>query len=329
MKKFIVITSINKPTKSIIQLSKIKDWNLVVVGDKKTPSQYWNIPNCTYLSVEDQKSLGFKIHDYLPYNHYVRKNIGYLYAIKNGAALIWETDDDNILMLPSPSPLPLHCNVNHVKTGNTFVNIYQYFTKNNIWPRGLPLDEVRQKNTQKSFIKKNSYIPIQQGLADIDPDVDAIYRLTIAQDTIFNKNVKPIALPKNKFCPFNSQNTYWYKDAFWGLLIFGSVTPRVCDILRGYWVQRLLWELKGNLVFTIPTVKQERNIHNLMKDFYDEIPLYLQVKDIVDALLKLQYKSNDVLKNVIFTAKELLNLGIIKKVDLDMTKAWVQDLKNM
>ena len=30
-----------------------------------------------------------------PENNYARKNIGYLYAIKNGAKLIFETDDDN------------------------------------------------------------------------------------------------------------------------------------------------------------------------------------------------------------------------------------------
>lgn len=31
---------------------------------------------------------------------------------------------------------------------------------------------------------------------------------------------------------------------------------RVCDIWRGYWVQRLLWEIDGNLVFGPPTVNQ-------------------------------------------------------------------------
>ena len=52
-------------------------------------------PNCVFLSVEKQKTLGYRIHDLIPYKSYARKNIGYLYAIQHGAKVIYETDDDN------------------------------------------------------------------------------------------------------------------------------------------------------------------------------------------------------------------------------------------
>jgi hypothetical protein len=51
--------------------------------------------NCIYLDVSSQKKLFPKLSELLPYNHYCRKNLGYLYAIKKGYKIIYETDDDN------------------------------------------------------------------------------------------------------------------------------------------------------------------------------------------------------------------------------------------
>ena len=46
-----------------------------------------------------------------------------------------------------------------------------------------------------------------------NPDVDAIYRLTAKLPIIFEKN-NTIALGSKTWCPFNSQNTTWFKPAF-------------------------------------------------------------------------------------------------------------------
>ena len=39
-KKFIVCTTINKPTLAVKKFDKMKDWKLIIVGDKKTPKNY-------------------------------------------------------------------------------------------------------------------------------------------------------------------------------------------------------------------------------------------------------------------------------------------------
>ena len=95
MKKFIIITSIFNPTKAGKEFSKLKGYNLIVVGDKKTPHN-WSFNNVTYLSLEDQLSLDLELPSILPYNHYCRKMVGYLHAINNNAEIIIDTDDDNI-----------------------------------------------------------------------------------------------------------------------------------------------------------------------------------------------------------------------------------------
>ena len=38
--KWIVVTTVNHPTEQTISLSQLKDWKMVVVGDRKTPSDW-------------------------------------------------------------------------------------------------------------------------------------------------------------------------------------------------------------------------------------------------------------------------------------------------
>lgn len=95
IKKHIVITSINKPTKGVIAFSKMKDYKLIVIGDKKSPEN-WSCKGVDYFSSLSQKKLKYEIVKILPDNHYCRKMIGYLLAIENGAEYIVDTDDDNI-----------------------------------------------------------------------------------------------------------------------------------------------------------------------------------------------------------------------------------------
>lgn len=54
------------------------------------------------------------------------------------------------------------------------------------------------------------------------------------------------------------------------MYIPSGVNMRVCDIWRGYWAQRLLWEIGGSVVFTGGTVEQVRNPHIYEVDFKDE-----------------------------------------------------------
>ena len=49
-------------------------------------------------------------------------------------------------------------------------------------------------------------------------------------------------------------------------------------------MQRLLWEIDGNIAFGPPTVEQLRNAHNLMRDFADEEPLSSQAGNLVALL---------------------------------------------
>lgn len=48
--------------------------------------------------MQEEMSKDFFLIGALPWNHFGRKNIGYLYAILHGANIIWDFDDDNTFL---------------------------------------------------------------------------------------------------------------------------------------------------------------------------------------------------------------------------------------
>jgi hypothetical protein len=308
------------------KLASLPDWRLVVVADKKTPTD-WFCENGVFLTPEDQCNLPYKIIKHLPFNNYSRKNIGYLYAIEHGATIIYDTDDDNMPMGDNVAHLPEHTTALQYCTGAGTVNIYEHFGQPCIWPRGYPLTAITQP-VDYTLISEKVFIPVQQGCVNKAPDVDAIFRLTQDRDVTFC-DVEPVTLPKHVMCPFNSQNTIFYRSAFWGLLIPTTPTMREADIWRGYVVQRLLWDMQASLCFLPATAIQYRNLHNLLRDFKDEIGLYTRTEEMINILNAWQ-SDKPSFKDRMQEAYELLvKYGFFKPSELDVLQAWFDDLSKL
>ncbi|XP_021965552.1 uncharacterized protein LOC110860763 [Folsomia candida] len=335
--KWIVVTSISPPTQQIATLSKIHGWQLLVVADQKTPLD-WNAPGAILLSVEAQHSLGYGIVSLLPWNSYTRKMIGYLYAIQHGAQYIYDTDDDNapnegvefekgFVLTDTMKGLTL---IPPQDRGN-LINPYVHFGQKSIWPRGFPLDQVGvgYNNTYKLCVVHTPLI--QQGLVNGDPDVDAVYRLT--QKSVYSPlNVKfdgfapPLIYPEGLLAPFNSQNTLFHYAAFWGMLLPTTVTFRVTDIWRGYWAQRLLWEIGGTLAFLPPRTTQIRNNHTYLKDFVEEDQMYKESSNFAKLLTEWKCHEDSLYSCILSVTKVMVDAGLISDADLTLTHAWLDDL---
>lgn len=325
--KWIVVTTIHYPSIALKKFASLKDWHLVVVGDKKTPKD-WHLDNCVYLDIETQSKLHFMSAKLLPLNHYSRKNIGYLYAIAHGAKIIYDTDDDNILLQDNIPYLAPNTTISMYNTKDPVVNPYAYFGQSTIWPRGYPLEHIKDLQPDQ-YIEKKGHILIQQGLVNGDPDVDAIFRLTRDIDILFVTDRQPIALPTGTFCPFNSQNTIFHYQAFWALLIPITTSFRVCDIWRGYYAQRLLWDIQGSLCFTAPSVMQDRNIHNLLADFTDEIDMYTKTKKLISFLKTWQSSKTTIFERAISLTDAMIEQNFYYAKDGQLIRAWLQDLKDI
>lgn len=322
-----VITTIQRPTSAVVQLMEKLNYfkcKLVVIGDKKGPDNY-ALPGSDFFSFEDQMKLKYKLAHLLPTNHYARKNIGYLIAIHGGAKSIYETDDDNT---PSIEWKIRDLNIRSQKTEVcNWMNVYRFFSDELIWPRGFPLDMVARI---EPYITEGDYegdAPIQQGLANISPDVDAVWRLIMDHEVQFTQR-ESIWLPPNTLCPFNSQSTWWWPVVFPLLYLPSYCSFRMTDIWRSFVAQRCLWELGYGVVFHAPEVFQKRNYHNLMKDFEDEMEGYVNNKKIGTVLSKLSLKSgkDNIRENMCRCYESLISEGFFPKYELTLVKAWLEDL---
>ncbi|RZK26444.1 MAG: DUF288 domain-containing protein [Flavobacterium sp.] len=323
--KSIVITSIFSPTEAVSKFSFLTDYDTIVVGDQKTPSG-WKCKNVQFLSIEEQSKLEFNLSKLLPINHYCRKMLGYLQAIQNGAEVIIDTDDDNIPKQGWEFP-PFEGTFDNIEHRNGFVNVYRYFTDAHIWPRGLPLSLIRDESMLPLLVEKNSKIGVWQGLADEDPDVDAIYRLTSDKPCYFQDR-NPLVLSNSSICPFNSQNTAFRKELFPLLYLPTYVTFRFTDILRGLVAQPIMWSKGYSLGFTRATVVQKRNPHDYFKDFISEIPMYEYTLRVVEIAKHHAKESDSINDNVFNIYTGLFKENIVNEKELVTLEAWLNDITN-
>jgi hypothetical protein len=330
---FSVITTIQSPTACVRRLcERLNPLHipLIVMGDKKGPWEY-DAPGTELFTLTQQVGLPYSLAQLLPTGHYVRKNLGYLLAISRGAQCIYETDDDNA---PNESwqLRDVTTGARQVTTGGWY-NVYRLFSDDNIWPRGLPLDKVTSPIPDQqlgAIPQQNIYAPIQQGLANGSPDVDAVWRLVLDREFQFRPGPS-VLLPRNTWCPFNSQTTWWWPSAFALMYLPSYCSFRMTDIWRSFIAQRCLWEFAEGVVFHGPEVNQERNLHNLMRDFTDEVPGYLQNARIAGILESLSLKTgpSKVEENLLTCYEALVKTGIFPETELPLVKAWLTDLRKV
>jgi hypothetical protein len=324
----LVITSIAGPDHPVLNIfaRKSKEHNVpfIVIGDTKSPDGF-HLEGCDFYSVDRQKSLGFSIAEILPVRHYARKNIGYLVAIKGGCEVIIETDDDNLPFDDFWKDRSRKAEA-HSIDGKGWVNVYKYFSEANIWPRGFALENLLNALPEKGGIGTIES-PIQQGLADENPDVDAIYRLILPLPLKFEKN-SSVALGNGSICPFNSQNTTWFPEAFPLLYLPSFCSFRMTDIWRSFVAQRIAWTCGWPVLFHQSTVWQERNDHNLMTDFKDEISGYTNNLAIMQNLNNLPLKNGveNIGENMKLCYARLIEMGLVGDGEMPILEAWLRDL---
>jgi hypothetical protein len=323
--KTIVITSINHPTSQVKKWAKLSGYNLIVVGDNKSPVEY-NVTNTKFLNISEQKSLFPEFAKVLPENHYCRKLMGYLYAANElKSEIIIDTDDDNLPLENWTDGLSLM--YSEVKSLNdSWINIYKHYSEENIWPRGYPVQLDKSFNGR---ITKNSIkgVDISQGLVQGDPDVDAIFRLNNhIKSFLFNDSSPLFLSPINSFSPTNSQNTTFIKKFFSLLYLPSSVTFRYTDILRGYVLLSLKKKWNIKIGFRSADVYQDRNEHDLIIDLNSELPFFNDAYSIIDKMINnLESRSNNQIEDDIFFTYEFLEKEkVVHKTELKTLEEWLK-----
>ncbi len=328
----VIITSIAAPNAVMSAIAagcREKNWKFYVIGDVSSPSSF-DLPGCTFVSYEEQLETGLQFARQCPTRHYARKAIGYLLAMRDGADIIVETDDDN---LPYDAFWQTRQREHAARLAASagWLNVYAYFSPQLSWPRGFLLREIRKPVPALNALPQGRvHAPIQQGLADGNPDVDAIFRLTLPLPERF-ENGPALALGRDTWCPFNSQNTTWFREAFPLLYLPAFCSFRMTDIWRSFVAQRIAWENDWWLLFHDATVVQERNEHNLMRDFQDEVVGYLHNEAICRTLAETPLKPGITAlgENLLACYEELHRLGQITAAELELLVCWLTDLETI
>ena len=332
IKKAIIITTINNYQDTCIEhLLKSTDFEIIVVGDLKTPHDSYNNKNIIYLHPNDNNNSHI-LSKLLPYNHYSRKNIGYLYAIQNGFNYIYDTDDDNY---PNENFLNFDVEYETIKKKDNFYcpNILNLYTDIHIWPRGYPLEYVNEKHdiiTHESSQIEISNIGIYQSLSNGEPDVDAIFRLTNQNynNNIEFKNNKSYIFEKGIYTQGNTQITCWIKkDLFHLLYIPSTVSFRFSDILKMYVAQFCMWKYGYNFAYISPFVHQYRNDHDFMKDFYSETQMYNNILKLFEIFKNVVLNKNP--NDILIVYNELYKHNIVKKEELDILQKWLDEINKI
>lgn len=271
MKKFIVTTTIYSPTKATKMFVEKKDWFFIIVGDLKTPHEYYyelekQHSNVKYLSPEYQEKNYKELSDAIGWRKIMRRNIGFVEAYKMGAEILATIDDDNIpydnwgedIYVGREITLDLY---------EPKLNVFDALSVtngNDTWHRGYPIQYLQERHLVEYKGKTKRKVLIQADLWDGDPDIDAMARLT--KKPLYKLNVtEPYC--STTIAPFNSQNTFVARE----VIPYYSVLPhvgRVDDIWGGYIAQHFFPE---SLIFNRATVYQERNTQDLFKNLQDEI----------------------------------------------------------
>ncbi|XVE75611.1 hypothetical protein DITRI_Ditri12bG0107000 [Diplodiscus trichospermus] len=339
--KWIVVSVSNYPSDALKKMVKINGWQVLAIGNSKTPKD-WSLKGSIFLSLDMQANLGFRVVDHLPYDSYVRKSVGYLFAIQHGAKKIFDADDrgeviDNDLgkhfdveLVGEGARQEVILQYSHDNPNRTVVNPYIHFGQRSVWPRGLPLENVGEIGHEEFYTEVfGGKQFIQQGISNGLPDVDSVFYFTRksgleAFDIRFDEHAPKLALPQGMMVPLNSFNTIYHSSAFWALMLPVSVSTMASDILRGYWGQRLLWEIGGYVAMYPPTVHRYDRIEAY--PFSEEKDLHVNVGRLIKFLVSWRSSKHRLFEKILDLSYVMAEEGFWTEQDLKFTAAWLQDL---
>ena len=361
-----VVTINFKRNESIIRTSRLKGWCSVIVGNTITSDNAYEelskSENVVYLSASKQQEMlqEFTFMEMLPWKSFARKNIGFLFAILFGAKVIYDFDDDNILLSLEDNttiPPPFFYNEDEgfertvllkevaesdedIIIGGHAFNPYPFMSPDQkySWPRGFPIDQLQKSfnvwnlsNTTLGSIEYSS-IGVIQSLCNTDPDSDAVFRSTRMDSTNFKFDRSPTALPllipSSGYTPFNAQATTHLYHVFWGLYLPCTVPERVTDIWRSFIMQRIMRELGLCILYTPPIVTHERTAHNYLGDMIAEADVYTKTSSLLALLDQWSPTKNaSTLPVVIFELWiELYEHDYIELHDVETVKVYLRTL---
>ena len=267
MSQVIVTTTINPPIEALRKFAALPDWELVVIGDQKTPADF-HIDGATYVSPTEQEKYDPVLSDALGWNVVERRNFGFLWARDMQAEIVAVVDDDNVPLDHWGREILVgrDVEVDYYETDLLAFDPVAVTEHGHLWHRGYPPQLLAQRDFGEPT-RKVVRPDVQADFWNGDPDIDAICRMQFMPDVTFDPGRFPLA--SNAVGPFNTQNTFVGPDWLGEFFLFPFL-GRFHDI----WASYCLQAHGATVVYGAPSVYQDRNVHDLTRDLAAEVVGY-------------------------------------------------------
>jgi hypothetical protein len=191
--------------------------------------------------------------------------------------------------------------------------------------RGFPLDQ-RHKFTDISI---GSAAPRPVGVFAAlwygDPDIDAVERIA-TDPQVEHVQGQNVTLANGTWAPFNSQATA-YRAAFAPLMMCLPGVGRMDDIWASYVARAVMDHLGWHVQYGNPTVRQDRNAHNLVRDLRDEMLGYEHNMHLCDTLRAAELPETPFVDELLASLLTTLSrLPYVPSGALRAYEAWLSDL---
>ena len=200
--------------------------------------------------------------------------------------------------------------------------------------QGYPLDKIGYPESHSYKLCPTLEPDVVQCLVNGDPDIDAIFRLTRRYpleriDVKFDDKAPLFLYPSKTYTPYNCQNTFFRKEAFWSLVLPISMSGRATDIYRAYWAEALMALVGQKLAFAPASFYQLRSPHNLLKDFKEELINYLDIPKLTQIFKSWVCSRNIFSECILELTQKLVDAELYKQSDFNLIEAWLEDLHSI
>ncbi|HCV42879.1 MAG TPA: hypothetical protein DGH68_05310 [Bacteroidetes bacterium] len=274
MKKIIVTTTINPPTEAIRKYDSMEDWQLIVVGDKKTPE--YELERGIFLDWQYIQMSYPDLVDVIGFNSVrLGRMVAFIEAYRRGAIILASVDDDCIPCEGWGRNVYVGARIaaSEWKTnGIAFDPHYPHGYK--AWHRGYPFEVDRAcVDTGMGVIEPL----VQEDLCFGESDIDASLRL------IRSKSFEPRVAGEyfsRAFSPINTQNTFIHRSVIKDFYANIPGIGRADDIWSGYIFQALH---PNSTLYCFPsaTHSQDRPMTSILHDLEEEIFMYKNTAEFI------------------------------------------------
>ena len=250
------------------------------------------------------------------------KNIGYLFAINNGAELIYDCESLPNFELDSYFSYDLtdygliyDCNVS-----SRIINPFAHFGQPLLNQRGNLFNQEVHINSY--YVGKRKPSAIQHAIFNGWPDLSNRDEIEVNTPVKFDNTAPNFQLPIGKMAPFNSHQTLFKRQAFWALYLPSTVS--YSDIFRSYWSQRLMRLINETVSFTGP-----KEIYLKTNSYKIDLDIERKLNELVEFLYTWKCLKLKFYECIIDLSIEMANNSYWSNKEVELIKDWLNDLNQI